>query len=60
VIQRLNREVARIVRQPVVSEQLLAQGAEPIGNSPQELAGFLRGDIERWKKVVREAGISGH
>jgi len=60
VIQRLNREVARIVRLPAVSEQLLAQGAEPIANSPQELAAFLRADIERWKKVVREAGIKNH
>ena len=60
VIQRLNREVARIVRLPAVSEQLLAQGAELIGNSPQEVAGFLRADIERWKKVVKEAKITAH
>ena len=60
VIQRLNTETARIVRLPAVSEQLLAQGADPIGNSPQELATFLRADIERWKKLVREAKISGH
>ena len=43
-----------------MSEQLLAQGADPIGNSPQELATFLRADIERWKKLVREAKISAH
>ena len=60
VIQRLNTETMRIVRLPAVSEQLLAQGADPIGNSPQELAAFLRADIERWKKLVREAKISGH
>ena len=60
VIQRLNTETTRIVRLPAVSEQLLAQGADPIGNSPQELATFLRADIERWKKLVREAKISGH
>ena len=60
VIQRLNTETARIVRLPAVSEQLLAQGADPIGNSPQELATFLRADIERWKKLVREAKISAH
>ena len=58
VIQRLNREVARIVRLPAVSEQLLAQGAEPIGNSPHEVAAFLRADIERWEKVVKEANIN--
>ena len=60
VIQRLNTETTRIVRLPAVSEQLLAQGADPIGNSPQELATFLRADIERWKKLVREAKISAH
>jgi len=60
VIQRLNREVARIVRLPAVSEQLLAQGAEAIGNSPQEVAAFLRTDIERWKTVVKQANISNH
>jgi len=60
VIQRLNTETARIVRLPAVSEQLLAQGADPIGNSPQELTAFLRADIERWKKVVREAKITSH
>ena len=60
VIQRLNREVARIVRLPAVSEQLLAQGAEAVGNRPPELGAFLRTEIERWKKVVKEAGVSGH
>ena len=60
VIQRLNNEVARIVGQPAFSEQLLAQGAEPIGNRPKEVAGFLRADIERWRKVVREAKIRSH
>lgn len=60
VMQRLNHETTRIVRLPAVSEQLLAQGADPIGNSPQELATFLRADIERWKKLVREAKITAH
>ncbi len=60
VMQRLNYETTRIVRLPAVSEQLLAQGADPIGNSPQELATFLRADIERWKKLIREAKISAH
>ena len=60
VIQRLNAEVARIVRVPAFSDQLLAQGADPIGNRPQELAVFLRSDIERWKKLVQQANIGAH
>ncbi len=60
IIQRLNTEVARIVRAPAISDQLLAQGADPIGNGPQELAAFLKADIERWKKLVQQGHISVH
>ncbi len=60
VIQRLNAETARIVRLPAVTEQLLAQGAEPIGGSPAALDAFLRADIERWKKLIQQANISVH
>ncbi len=60
VVKRLNSELIRIVRTPAISDQLLAQGAEAIGSSPEEFTTFLRADIERWKKVVKEAGITGH
>ena len=40
-----------------MTEQLLAQGAEPIGNSPQELEAFLRAEIDRWTKLIERAHI---
>ncbi len=40
-----------------VRNNLLAQGAEPVGSSPEEFATFTRNEIAKWIKVVREAGI---
>ena len=41
VLAKLSREVARIVKLPDVSEKLLAQGAIPVGNTPEEFAAFV-------------------
>jgi hypothetical protein len=32
-------------------------GADPSGGGPEEFARFLRGDVEKWLRVVREAGV---
>jgi len=57
IITRLNAETVRILKSPGISEQLLIQGADPIGNSPQELGRFLQSEIERWTKLIQQAGI---
>ena len=56
VIQRLNDETVRILKMPEVREKLLAQGAIVEGTSAEELAAFLRVDIERWAKTIRVSG----
>ena len=56
-IGRLQREVARVLAQPEVRERLAALGAEPVGSTPQAFEAFLRAEIAKWTKVVREAGI---
>ena len=56
IITRLNRAIARIVRSPDVSEKLAAQGAEPIGDAPEEFAGYLRAEVAKWAKVVQVSG----
>ena len=57
VIKRLHAETIKILKLPGVTEQLLAQGADPIGNSPQELTKFLQTEIERWTKLIQQANI---
>ena len=57
IIKRLNAETVKILKLPDVSEQLLSQGAEPVGNSPQELSRFIKEEIARWTKLINAANI---
>jgi tripartite-type tricarboxylate transporter receptor subunit TctC len=41
-----------------VREKLLAQGAEPAGNSPEEFASFVKSEIAKWRKVVKDSGAT--
>ena len=57
IVVRLNQELARILRMPDVRERLATQGAEPVGNTPEEYAVAIKADLARWAKVVAAAGI---
>ena len=57
IITRLNAETVKVIRSPAITEQLLAQGAEPEGGSPQELEAYLRAEIDRWSKLIARAHI---
>jgi tripartite-type tricarboxylate transporter receptor subunit TctC len=57
IVKRVHAETTRILKLPEVSEQLLVQGADPIGNSPQEAAKFLQAEIARWTALIKQAGI---
>ena len=57
VIAKLNSEIVRAVHQPDVKAQLMAEGFEPIGSSPERLAEEIRVWIPKWGEVIRKAGI---
>jgi tripartite-type tricarboxylate transporter receptor subunit TctC len=40
-----------------VKERLVSQGLEPLGNSPEEFRQYLRSEIVKWNKVIKDAGI---
>ncbi len=50
-------EIIAIVRQPDTSDRLSKEGADPVGNSPQEFGRFIQSEIDKWRKVIRAAGI---
>ncbi|SPR98329.1 Bug family tripartite tricarboxylate transporter substrate binding protein [Cupriavidus taiwanensis] len=56
VIQRIHQEVAKALNAPAVRERLQAQGAEPVGNTPEQFAAFIRAETAKWAKVVRDSG----
>jgi tripartite-type tricarboxylate transporter receptor subunit TctC len=56
IINKLNSEIVKAVHSPGVKDRFAALGTEPVGNSPEACAEFLRAEIAKWTKVVRAAG----
>ena len=57
VVQRLYMEIAKALRSGDVRERLAADGAEPVGSTPEQFAAFIRAEIDKWAKVAKAAGI---
>jgi tripartite-type tricarboxylate transporter receptor subunit TctC len=58
IVDRLNAELVKALKQPDVRALFTQIGAEPVGSSPQELANTLKAETVRWAKVVRERNIT--
>jgi tripartite-type tricarboxylate transporter receptor subunit TctC len=56
VINRLNTEIVRVVQLPDMKERWAALGAEPSHSAPEQFAAFLKKDLGKWAKVVRDSG----
>ena len=57
IVARLSREVAAIVRMPVVRDQLVAMGLEVVGDTPSEFGAYMRRESPKWAKVIRDAHV---
>jgi tripartite-type tricarboxylate transporter receptor subunit TctC len=55
-VDRLNTEVIRVLGIPEVRTRLIADGADPIGAGPEELAAFVKTELVKWQKVVAQSG----
>jgi tripartite-type tricarboxylate transporter receptor subunit TctC len=60
VVARLNAELNKVAALPDVQQQIVKLGMIPGGSAPPEkLQGFINSEIERWSKVVQQAGLAG-
>ncbi|HET7199615.1 MAG TPA: tripartite tricarboxylate transporter substrate binding protein [Burkholderiales bacterium] len=57
VVARLHDEIVRALRDPDVMKRLAADGAEPVGSTPEDFAAFIRSESEKWAKVAAAAHI---
>ena len=57
IVDRLNREIVKVLNTPEVREQLLGNGMEPTPSTSGELANHLDRELATWGRVVKEAGI---
>ena len=57
IIARLHAESVKVLRDPRISEKLTAEGADIVANSPEQFAEYIKVDLQRWAKIIREAKI---
>ena len=59
IIDRLHAEIVRALKSPDLMERLKGQGADPVGNTPEQYTAFMHAEINKWAKVIKAAGIKG-
>ena len=57
IVERLNAEVLKALALPEVKERFFQLGAEAAPGRPEELGAYVRAEMERWARIVRERGI---
>jgi len=57
VVARLHTELVRVLALPEIRERLLIDGIDPIGDTPEHFAGYIREELVKWAKVAKAAGI---
>ena len=57
VVERLNRELVKVLKTPETHKQLAGHGEDPSPSTPEELARYMKSEYETWGRVVKEAGI---
>jgi tripartite-type tricarboxylate transporter receptor subunit TctC len=57
IIDRIHAEVVKILNAPDVREKLIAAGSDPVGSTPEQFLAFVKVELARWGKVIRENNI---
>jgi tripartite-type tricarboxylate transporter receptor subunit TctC len=57
VVAKLSADVNRVLGERLVRERMLALGADPAGDMPEEFAHFIHEDQEKWSGLMKQAGI---
>jgi len=58
IVNRMHDEIAKALKDPAVAERLSAQGMTVTGQGPAEFSAFMRKEVDRWSKIVKENRIS--
>jgi tripartite-type tricarboxylate transporter receptor subunit TctC len=56
IIDRLNRETIVVLKDPDYIKRLAEQGIEPVGSTPEELTQYMKRELDKWGKVVKDTG----
>jgi tripartite-type tricarboxylate transporter receptor subunit TctC len=56
IVNKLQQEIAKALSSPAVKEKMVSQGADPVGNTPEQFAAHIKSESLKWAKVVKDAG----
>jgi tripartite-type tricarboxylate transporter receptor subunit TctC len=56
VIAQINKAVNEVLLMPAIEQQMVAQGADPVGGTPVQLGQFVQREHDKWRGIVRESG----
>jgi tripartite-type tricarboxylate transporter receptor subunit TctC len=59
IINKIHGEVVKALKSPDVRERLVAMGSDPVGSTPEEFLAYIKQELARWGKVIRENNIRG-
>jgi tripartite-type tricarboxylate transporter receptor subunit TctC len=57
IVTRLNRELRKIIDNPEIKAKMAAMGFEAFSSSPEELGDFVKVQLVKWTKMIKDAGI---
>ena len=57
IINKLNKEIVKILKTPAMAERLSTDGSIAVGSTPQEFSQFIRSEVSKWRKVIKELKI---
>jgi tripartite-type tricarboxylate transporter receptor subunit TctC len=57
IVTRINQDINRVFADPDVRAAFAAEGSEPVGGTPEQLAQSIREGLAKWAKLVRELGV---
>jgi tripartite-type tricarboxylate transporter receptor subunit TctC len=60
VLDKVHAAIVKVLRSPDLKTRLLAQGVDIVASPPQQFAGFLRTEVAKWAKVVKDANVQAN
>lgn len=57
IVEQLSGDIAKAMATPAIRERATQEGATPVGNTPAQFDRFVRDEIAKWTRIIRDAGI---
>ena len=57
IVTKVHADIVRVLKQPDIKERFAGEGGDIVANTPEEFGAFIRKEIPKWAKVVKDAGV---